>query len=110
MRRMTTPRPQSTSTVAPPARTSVDGPARSGLGIGLPVPSKVTSTAANVGAVVPCRRVVRAVDDLIAMWLVGAVERASFPRQNDTEVCRYDGENSRLVVRKARPRATHASP
>ena len=41
--RCCTPRPQSTRKVCPPARTSVDGPARRGSGIGLPVPSRVTS-------------------------------------------------------------------
>ena len=43
VRRMTTPRPQSTSSVASPARTRVAGPARSGFGSGLPVPRRVTS-------------------------------------------------------------------
>ena len=38
-----TPRPQSTRNVCPPARTSVAGPARRASGMGLPVPSSVTS-------------------------------------------------------------------
>src|SRR6202011_3224693 len=41
--RCRTPRPQSTSSVWPPARSSVEGPARSGSGMGLPVPSRMTS-------------------------------------------------------------------
>ena len=41
--RMRTPRPQSKSRVAPPARTSVAGPARRGSTSGLPVPSSVIS-------------------------------------------------------------------
>ena len=38
--RMTTPRPQSASRFTPPALTSVAGPARCGLGMGEPVPSR----------------------------------------------------------------------
>src|SRR5262249_51634871 len=41
--RCNTPRPQSTRNACPPARTRVDGPARFGSGIGLPVPSRVIS-------------------------------------------------------------------
>jgi hypothetical protein len=39
--RITQPRPQSTTMCWPAACTSVDGPARFGSGIGLPVPNKV---------------------------------------------------------------------
>src|SRR5690606_9444900 len=44
-RRMAAPRPASTRTIVAPARTRVDGPARSGSGIGLPVPRTVTCTS-----------------------------------------------------------------
>src|SRR5262245_22879824 len=44
-RRITTARPQSIRMLDPPAFTSVAGPARSGWGIGVPVPSKMTSIA-----------------------------------------------------------------
>ena len=43
--RRSTPRPQSKRKLWPPAWTSVDGPARSGSGIGLPVPRTMTSSA-----------------------------------------------------------------
>ncbi len=46
--RIRTPRPQSNRRAAPPARTRVAGPARSGSTSGLPVPSKVTSIMARV--------------------------------------------------------------
>lgn len=45
--RMSTPRPQSTRIAAPSERTSVDGPARSGSGIGLPVPNSVICTTSS---------------------------------------------------------------
>ena len=41
--RINTPRPQSTRKVCPPARTNVEGPARRGSTMGLPVPRRVTS-------------------------------------------------------------------
>ncbi|CFE46556.1 Uncharacterised protein [Mycobacterium tuberculosis] len=44
--RCSTPRPQSTRNACAPARTRVDGPARSGSGMGLPVPSNVISSMA----------------------------------------------------------------
>ena len=44
--RCSTPRPQSTRNTCPPARTRVDGPARFGSGMGLPVPSNVISIMA----------------------------------------------------------------
>src|SRR5579872_399104 len=43
--RMTTPRPQSIRMFAFPARTRLAGPARVALGIGEPVPSRMTSTS-----------------------------------------------------------------
>ena len=45
--RMSTPRPQSTRKACPPAVTKVDGPARFGSTIGLPVPRRVISIMAS---------------------------------------------------------------
>ena len=54
--RISVPRPQSTRKLRPPAETSVDGPARFGSTIGLPVPSRVMSIIVTVYPVPGNRR------------------------------------------------------
>ena len=54
--RIRAPRPQSTRNCWPPAETRVDGPARFGSTIGLPVPSRVMSIIVTVYRLHPGRR------------------------------------------------------